>query len=142
MSTFRERLDAMMGRRHLRLDVDLACYSRLEAMMARIQEEDEELRREPAIEPVVLAAIMGGLRASEREAGVVYDESTGRQVERRSLTPDASYYVVLVNDGVVVYVELPEGVRTPTTSAGARLLKERLRHALEDALAMLFGESS
>jgi hypothetical protein len=77
---FNERAHALMSTRDLpAMSVDLACWRRLEAMCERLRREDPELA-EDAMTHVVYAAIMGGLRESEREAGEVYDENTGRRV--------------------------------------------------------------
>jgi hypothetical protein len=81
MSLSREVMHAMLTVRRLELDVDLACYRRLEAMRDRLILEDPTLADEPdALDHVVYAAIMGGLRASEQEAGVSFNGNTGRKV--------------------------------------------------------------
>lgn len=83
MSTLNERLEALLSRHRLpELNVDGACYRRLLAMHRRLLEEDPTLGVEPGqgFEHVVYAAIMAGLRASEDESGVSYDENTGRRL--------------------------------------------------------------
>lgn len=62
------------------LRVDLATHRRLVAMAQRIHGEDETLDPVGDFEHVVYAAICEGLRGSELEAGVVYNESTGRLI--------------------------------------------------------------
>lgn len=77
-----ERLDALLSTRELpNMHVDLACWRRLEAMRERLEHEDPTLAEDAdAMTHVVYAAIMSGLRESEREAGETYDENTGRRV--------------------------------------------------------------
>ena len=94
MSTFKQRVQALMGSMQLpQMTVDLACYRRLLAMRARIIRDDPSLLDDGPVEMehVIYAAIMEGLRESEREAGVEYDENTGlrKDVDQRQAVLDA-----------------------------------------------------
>jgi hypothetical protein len=85
MSTFQERMTALLSSNRLpALDVDLALYRRLRAMQERLIDEDPTLADcEPdrGFEHVLYAALCAGVRASEAEAGVSYDENTGLKIE-------------------------------------------------------------
>ncbi len=86
---FADRLHALLTRKKLPLmRVDLATYRRLRAMQERLIADDPTLGAEPGggFEHVIYAAICGGLSESERDAGVTFNENTGRQITEREET--------------------------------------------------------
>ncbi len=89
MSTFEERLVALFTRVELRgIDIDLGTWRRLQAMAVRVQKEDPTLVLPDDMKHIVYAAICGGLYASEQEAGLVFDETTGRHIGGGSLAEE------------------------------------------------------
>lgn len=82
MSTLEERMEALLSQHPLPpMKVDLACWRRLEAFRDRLVKEDPPLGSEPdAMEHVIYAAIMEGLWTAEKDAGVRYEENTGRKL--------------------------------------------------------------
>jgi hypothetical protein len=62
-------------------EVDIATYRRLTAMLCRMQESDTPDDDPTTMDEVIWCAIQGGLRESERDAGVERDHITGLPVQ-------------------------------------------------------------
>lgn len=79
----KERLETLLERHELpRMEVDGGTWRRLLAMQERLIEQDPSLADESGrgLEHVVYAAICGGLRESEKDDGVAYNENTGERI--------------------------------------------------------------
>lgn len=115
MSTLHERLRALIASRKLpKMEVDLATFKRLEALAGRIAQEDPTFDVDRHFEHAVYAAICAGLRASEQEAGVRYDENSGNRLpdpdpmpvfpllakDNRALTAIEAYYATCRDAGL------------------------------------------
>ncbi len=102
---FTERLHALLTCKRLPpIHVNLATYRRLRAMQERLIADDPTLSTESdgGFEHVIYAAICGGLHESEADAGVKFDENTGRPI-----TSDSEALATMDADGLGVTITGP-----------------------------------